>query len=304
VGPVITHPEIAMKRHLFAVAALLAGNAAFAHVTLPAGGATAGSRYEAAFRVGHACQGASATSGITVQLPEGFTLQQAQPRAGWTLGTAGRTVAWKADRPQDAVPASEKTEFVLRGTLPDKPGPLYFKVLQTCDNGSADWAQVPTGTGDKPAFPAARLDVLAPGVAPVDIKDAWIRTAVQGQSGTGGFMKLQAPSGSRLVGISTPEAGLAEVHEMKMDGDVMRMRPLPNGLELPARQTVELKPGGYHLMLTQLKQALPVGGTVPLTLDFVDAEGRKSSAKVELPVRAAPPGGAAAGGHDMPGMRH
>jgi len=281
----------------------LVATAAAAHVTLPPGGATAGSRYDAAFRVGHACQGASNTNAVTVQLPEGFTLQSAQPRAGWTLTSSARTVAWKAEQPQNALPASEKAEFVVRGTLTDKPGPLYFKVLQGCDGTSADWAQIPSNAGDKPALPAARLDVLAPGVAPVEVKDAWVRTAVKGQSGTGAFMTLSAPSGSRLVAARTPDAGLAEVHEMKMDGDVMRMRPLSAGLDLPARRPVELKPGGYHLMLTQLKQPLPVGATVPITLDFVDADGRKSSAQLQLPVLAAPAGGAA-GGHDMPGMKH
>ncbi|MCZ2498438.1 copper chaperone PCu(A)C [Xylophilus sp. Kf1] len=294
-----------MSSSLFQAAlagSVLCATAAFAHVTLPPGGATAGSRYDAAFRVGHPCQGSASTQSVAVQLPDGFTLQSAVPRDGWTLTTAGRTVTWKADRPGNALPQGERAEFVVRGQLTDKPGTLFFKVLQGCDKGASDWAQLPADPQDKPAFPAARLEVLAAGVAPVEVKDAWVRTAVKGQSGTGAFMKLTAPSGSRLVGVSTPDAGLAEVHEMKMDGDVMRMRPLP-GLDLPARQPVELKPGSFHLMLTQLKQALPVGATVPVTLQFVDAEGRRSTAQLQLPVLAAPPGGAPAMEH-MPGMKH
>lgn len=276
--------------------------AAIAHITLPPGGATAGSRYDAAFRVGHPCQGSASTNAVAVQLPEGFTLQSALPREGWAVETTGRTVSWKAERPQTALPQGERADFIVRGQLTDKPGTLFFKVLQTCDKGAADWAQLPANAEDKPAFPAARLEVLAPGVAPLDVRDAWVRTAVKGQSGTGAFMKITAPSGGRLVGVSTPDAGLAEVHEMKMDGDVMRMRPL-TGLDLPARQAVDLKPGGYHVMLTQLKQALPVGATVPVTLQFVDAEGRKSTAQLQLPVLAAPPNGAAGMEH-MPGMKH
>lgn len=283
-------------------ASAFAATAAIAHITLPPGGATAGSRYDAAFRVGHPCQGSTSTNAVAVQLPEGFTLQSALPREGWSVVTSGRTVTWKAERPQTALPQGERAEFIARGQLTDKPGNLFFKVLQSCDKGSADWAQLPANPDDKPAFPAARLEVLAPGVAPVDVRDAWVRTAVKGQSGTGAFMKITAPSGGRLVGVSTPDAGLAEVHEMKMDGDVMRMRPLP-GLDLPARQAVELKPGGYHLMLTQLKQALPVGATVPVTLQFVDTEGRKSTAQLQLPVLASAPGGAPAMEH-MPGMKH
>jgi len=264
---------------------------AFAHITLPPGGATAGSSYDAAFRVGHACKDAKATTGVAVRIPAGFTLQKAEPRPGWTMVTAPGSVSWRADSAQAALPTAERAEFVVRGTLTVQPGTLWFKVLQSCDTGSADWAEVPAAAGDKPAFPAARLDVLPPGVAAVDVRDAWVRIAVRGQSGTGAFMTLAAPAGARLTGASTPVAGNAEIHEMKMDGDVMRMRAVPGGLELPPRQAVELRPGGYHLMLTELKQPLVVGETVPLTLEFVDREGRKAVARLQVPVRAAPAGG-------------
>jgi len=268
-------------------AAASAPIAAAAHVSLPAGGATAGDSYAAAFRVGHACSDARSTTGITVRIPEGFHVLKAEPRPGWTLATAPGSVTWRADSAQAALPAAERAEFVVTGKLPAKPGTLWFKVLQSCDVGSADWAEVPAAATDKPAFPAARLDVLAPGVAAVDVRDAWVRFAVKGQSGTGAFMTLAAPSGARLVGVTTPAAGLAEVHEMKMEGDVMRMRPVAGGLDLPPRQPVELKPSGYHVMLTDLKKPLAVGDTVPLELAFVDRAGRKAVARVEAPVRAA-----------------
>ena len=125
-----------------ALVALFASTAASAHVTLPPGGATAGSDYEAAFRVGHACKDAQATTGITVQLPEGFRLSEAQARKGWTLASNPREVAWKAESPAAALPADQKAEFIVRGRLTTTPGPLYFKVLQTCDKGSADWAEL------------------------------------------------------------------------------------------------------------------------------------------------------------------
>jgi hypothetical protein len=271
----------------------------FAHITLPPGGATAGSTYDAAFRVGHACKDATRTTGIAVRIPEGFSVQRAEPRPGWTLATAPGSVSWRADSAQTALPASEKTEFVIRGALPAKPGTLWFKVLQSCDQGSTDWAEVPATAADTLAFPAARLEILPPGVAAVEVRDAWIRIAVRGQSGTGAFMTLAAPAGARLVGASTPVAGSVEVHEMKMEGDVMRMRAVAGGLELPPRHVVELGPGGYHLMLTELKQPLVAGEIVPLTLEFVDREGRKGVARLQLPVRAAATGGedAAAAAH-------
>ena len=271
---------------------LFAGaGSSFAHVTLPPGGAAAGSDYEAAFRVGHACEGASSTTGITVRLPKGFALTDAQARKGWALdvrkavGDNLGEVRWTAETPQSALPTKERAEFLVHGKLPAKPGVLWFKVLQTCDTGSADWAQVPaSGTSTEGLkSPAAKLDVLAPGVAAVDVRDAWIRASVPGQSGTGAFMKLTAPSGARLVGASTPAAGVAEVHEMKMEGDTMRMREA-GPVELPARQTVELKPGGYHLMLMDLKQPLTSGGTVPVTLRFEDAKGQKTTLELNVPV--------------------
>jgi copper(I)-binding protein len=277
----MTHRTPHLSR--LALVALFASTAASAHVTLPPGGATAGSDYEAAFRVGHACKDAQATVGITVQLPEGFRLSEAQARKGWTLATHPREVAWKAESPATALPGSERAEFIVRGKLTDQPGPLYFKVLQTCDKGSAD-------------FPAATPGASTASRAAVDVRDAWVRPTVPGQSGTGAFMKLNAPSGARLVGVSTPAAGIAEVHEMKMDGDTMRMREVKGGLTLPARQTVELKPSGYHVMMMDLKQPLAKGATVPMTLRFEDAKGAKSTLDVQVPV-GMPDGAAAAGGH-------
>ncbi|MES2953892.1 MAG: copper chaperone PCu(A)C [Pseudomonadota bacterium] len=133
----------------------------------------------------------------------------------------------------------------------------------------------------------------------LEVKDAWVRTAVPGQSGTGAFMAITAKDGAKLVGASSPVAGVAEVHEMKMEGDVMRMRAVP-ALDLPAGKTVQLKPGGYHVMLMELKQALPKGSTVPLTLTFRDARGQERKLELKLPVAATAPGAAMpghAGGH-------
>jgi periplasmic copper chaperone A len=131
----------------------------------------------------------------------------------------------------------------------------------------------------------------------VDIKDAWVRTSVQGQKATGAFMKISSTEGARLVGVSTPVAGVAEVHEMKMDGDVMKMRALANGLEIPAGKTVELKPGGYHVMLMDLKAGLPKDSTVPLTLVFKDAKGAEKKVELKVPVATTAPGGAPAAEH-------
>ena len=122
----------------------------------------------------------------------------------------------------------------------------------------------------------------------VDVKDAWVRTSVPGQKATGAFMKLTAKDGAKLVAASSPVAGVTEVHEMKMEGDIMKMKAVAGGLDLPAGKTVELKPGSYHLMLMDLKAALPKDSTVPLTLVFKDAKGVQSRLELKVPVAAAP----------------
>lgn len=123
----------------------------------------------------------------------------------------------------------------------------------------------------------------------VDVKDAWARATVSGQKATGAFMKLTAKEGATLVGVSSPVAGVSEVHEMKMDAGVMKMRAVEGGLALPAGKTVELKPGGYHVMLMDLKAPLAKDSTVPVTLVFKDAKGTESKLDLSLPVATTAP---------------
>lgn len=129
-------------------------------------------------------------------------------------------------------------------------------------------------------------------ITEVAVKDAWIRTTVPGQTGTGAFMSITAKSDLRLVSASSPVAGIVEVHEMKMNGDVMQMRAVAR-LDLPAGKAVALSPGGLHIMLLDLKAALPKDVTVPLTLVFKDAKGVQHKVKLEIPVATAAPGGKA-----------
>jgi copper(I)-binding protein len=136
------------------------------------------------------------------------------------------------------------------------------------------------------------IDASAQSVkAPVVVDGAWIRATVAGQKGTGGFMKLIASEDLRLVGVSSPAALVGEVHEMKMAANnVMEMRALP-ALDLPKAKTIELKPGGYHLMLMELKQVLNPGTNVPVTLFFTDAKGQASQLVLTVPISQSAPGG-------------
>jgi len=126
--------------------------------------------------------------------------------------------------------------------------------------------------------------------AQVKVEGGWARATVQGQKATGAFMKLTAPQATRLVAVSTPVAGVAEVHEMKMDGSVMQMRAIP-ALDLPANKAVELKPGSYHLMLMDLKAPLMKDSSVALTLTFKDAKGVETKQQVSVPVSTGMPQG-------------
>ena len=127
----------------------------------------------------------------------------------------------------------------------------------------------------------------------VKVEGAWARASVPGQKATGAFMTLTAPAATQLVGVSSPAAGVAEVHEMAMQGDVMKMRAIES-LALPAGQPVQLKPGGHHIMLLDLKAPLAEGATVPLTLLFKDGAGKSGKIELQVPVGAVT---TPAGGH-------
>jgi periplasmic copper chaperone A len=123
----------------------------------------------------------------------------------------------------------------------------------------------------------------------LDVKSAWARATVQGQKATGAFMTITSKDAGKLVSVSSPVAGVVEVHEMKTEGDVMKMRAVEGGLDLPAGKAVELKPGGYHVMLMDLKLPLVKDTTIPLTLVFKDAKGKESTQDVKVPVSTAKP---------------
>jgi copper(I)-binding protein len=131
----------------------------------------------------------------------------------------------------------------------------------------------------------------------IAVTNSWVRATVQGQKATGAFMTVTAKDNAKLVAASTPVAGITEIHEMKMDKDVMKMSALPNGLDLPAGKSVDLKPGGFHIMLMDLKMPLTKDIAVPLTLTFQDATGKKTQQVVQIPVSTQAPAGQAMGDH-------
>ncbi len=129
----------------------------------------------------------------------------------------------------------------------------------------------------------------------VKVDKAWIRATVPGQSGTGGFMDLTASRPLTLVGFGTSVASESELHEMAMDGGVMRMHPV-DALPLPAGQTVSLSPGagGHHLMMMGLKRQLKDGEEITLKLKLRTADGKSLTQEVKVPVKSGAAGGASA----------
>jgi copper(I)-binding protein len=123
-----------------------------------------------------------------------------------------------------------------------------------------------------------------PANAEVRIEGSWARATVMQQKSSGAFMRITASKDSRLVEVRSGAAGAVEIHEMVMDKDVMRMRPLA-GLDLPGGKVVELKPGGNHLMLLNLRQQLKDGENVPLTLIIEAAGGARESVEINVPIK-------------------
>lgn len=124
--------------------------------------------------------------------------------------------------------------------------------------------------------------------AQVTVDGAWARATVPNQSATGAFMRLTAQKDVVLTGASSPVAGIVEVHEMWLDQGIMRMRAA-NRLALKAGQTIELKSGGLHIMMMDLKKQIKAGERVPLTLSFKAADGTVSTVETNATAGFAPP---------------
>lgn len=120
--------------------------------------------------------------------------------------------------------------------------------------------------------------------AEVSINDAWARATVPGQPVGAVYMKISSPTATRMVGVETDVAKHVQVHNMQMEGGVMKMRE-HGQLDVPAGLTVELAPGGLHLMLLGLKRPLSAGENVTVKLTFEDAKKARNTSEVSVPIR-------------------
>jgi hypothetical protein len=147
----------------------------------------------------------------------------------------------------------------------------------------------------RPLFALLAAGLFSTGaLAQVSVTDPWVRATVPNQKASGAFMRVQSVRAARLVGVSTPVAGRAELHEMAMENNTMRMRQV-DAIDLPAGKAVNLASGAYHVMFFDLKRQLKEGERVPVTLIVQDGAKKNSSVTVEAQVKAltyvAPQGG-------------
>lgn len=131
---------------------------------------------------------------------------------------------------------------------------------------------------------AAASLVSAQALAAVTVGDPWIRATAPTQKTAGAFMQLRSTAATRLVEVSSPVAGRAEIHQMSMEGSVMRMQAV-EAIDLKPNQPVGAAAGGYHIMLLDLKRQLKEGEQVPVSLRFVGPDGKSENVTVTVPVK-------------------
>lgn len=304
-----------LSRGALVATALAAVSApAFAHVSFEAAQANPNSTYKAVLRIPHGCAG-QPTLKVRVRIPEGVVAVKPMPKAGWKLETAKGAYVRAYQVHGEAV-TEGVTDIVWTGSLGDgyydefvfqarftdayQPGAtVYFPVVQECEKSTEEWVQVPSAGEDphKLASPAPGVKIVAAAnaaptalkIGALTIEQPWSRATPGGAKVGGGYVRITntGAESDRLIGGSFPGASRVEVHEMLLDGDIMRMKQVQGGLEIKPGATVELKPGAGHLMFMDLKEPLKEGQSLKGTLVFEKA----GTVEVEYTVRGM--GGAA-----------
>lgn len=284
---------------------------AFAHTSFVNPTAEQDSTIVAALQVPHGCTGGLATTEVRVVLPEGFISAKPQPKAGWQLevitGDYQKTysnhgkdvksgpveIRWKNGDLPDAYYDTFNIQGKISGV--DADTSLPFKVTQLCaDKGTAKWDQIAEAGQDPHSLdnPAPTIKVVAKQksaaghdhaaaghaadaakVGTIELSGAMSKAMLPGQPVGGGFVTIKngGTADDRLVSVASPLAGRAEIHEMAMVNDVMKMRKLDAGIVIPAGKTVELTPGGLHFMFFNVSKPFAEGDKVPVTLTFEKA---------------------------------
>ncbi|MFC4172774.1 DUF1775 domain-containing protein [Microvirga sp. GCM10011540] len=292
---------------LVAAVLLAVSTPALAHVTFETARAAPNATYKGVLRIPHGCDG-QPTLKVQVRIPEGVIDARPMPKAGWTLETArapyAKTYRLHGEPVSEGVTGitwsgsledGHYDEFVFQARITDAfaaGSTVHFPVVQTCANGTEEWTQIPAAGQDPHSLshpaPGVTL-VAAPGASAsatagsLAIEQPWSRATPPGAKVGGGYLRItnKGQEPDRLVGGSFALAGRVEMHEMSLDGTVMRMKPVQGGLAIEPGRTLEFKPGGYHLMFMDLKEPLREGQTHKGTLVFEKA----GTVEVEYAVR-------------------
>ncbi|WP_018260479.1 DUF1775 domain-containing protein [Methylobacterium sp. WSM2598] len=302
---------------------------ALAHAVLERRQAGPNQPYRAVVQIGHGCDG-KATTRVTVTVPEGVVGAKPMPKPGWTLTTVTgpysrayphyhgeiregvKEITWSGGN----LPDDQFDEFTFQARISDafKPGEtVYFPVRQECGEARIAWTEIPVAGQNahdlKTPAPGVRIVAAAPVTAQqvaaqaapaiqagdLTIEGPWIRATPGGAKVAGGYLRVtnRGSAPDRLVGASIPLAARGEIHEMSVANGVMRMAPVEGGLTIEPGKTVELKPGGYHLMFMDLTGAAKAGEAIEGTLTFA----RAGTVKVTFQVGAIGASGPAAQEH-------
>ncbi|WP_342107103.1 DUF1775 domain-containing protein [Methylobacterium sp. SI9] len=311
-----------MKTLVSAVIGLgLVASSAQAHAVLERKQASPGSTYRGVVQIMHGCDGKPTTQ-VRVSIPEGLIGAKPMPKAGWTLamtrGAYARTYATHHGTASEGVtsitwsggslPDDEVDEFTFLAQVADtfEPGAtVYVPVQQDCTEGSHSWSDIPKPGQDAhdlkaaaPAFRIVQVAQAAPAKAAsvkagdLTIETPWLRATPNGAKVAGGYVRITNTGGTPdvLTGAAVPFAKSGDIHSMTMEDGVMKMAPVSGGLTIKPGETVELKPGGYHLMFEGLTGAPKAGETVSGTLTFQKAGTVPVTFSV-APIGASAPGG-------------
>lgn len=300
-----------------AALAVLAGTpvAASAHASLQTQKAQVGAPYRGVMRIPHGCDGAPTTR-VRMLIPEGVIAVKPMPKPGWNIEIVRGPYAKSYKYYHGAVLTEGPKELIWTGKLLDEHydefvfsamisdslaggTTIHFPVHQECEGKAVAWTETP-GPGQsvrdlKSPAPALAL-VAAPGVATYKlgslvIETPWTRATPGGARVAGGYLKItnNGNQPDRLIGGSLPVAADVEVHEMALVDSLMKMRRLPTGLEIKPGETVELKPGSYHLMFMGLSAPMTEGQMHKGTLRF------EKAGSVDVSFQVAPIGARSAG---------
>lgn len=269
-----------LSRAALTVAALSTFAApAMAHMTFQTGTSAPGESYRGVLILPHGCDGAP-TDRVRVTLPEGFVDAEAEAKDGWTLDQGDGHIEWSGGSVADDAVET----FAFTGSFAeDAPETdIVFPVEQYCGDVAMGWDPVVSlgdGGGDAHAHAANGVTV-----GDLTLSGAFTRATLPNAPVGGGYVTItnNGTEADRLIGAESAFSPDVQVHEMAVIDDVMQMSQLPDGLDIPAGETVTLAPGGLHLMFMQISQPFIEGEMVPVTLTFEHA----GEVEIELAVEA------------------